>query len=189
MSLGDFKFLVLRAETEIPAFRSKDSDLNDFLLNDAKKFLAELLAVTYLFVDTESNRTVAYFSLLNDKVAFDPDERHLWNRINRNISNRKRRKSYPSVKIGRLAVSKEYEGTGVGSAILDLVKRRFISGNRTGCRFIAVDAYAEATEFYRKNGFDFLTEKDKNDETRLMFFDLKPFRDGTIAAMKSRTCA
>lgn len=93
MELDDFKFSILREETRIPPFRCKDADLNSFLLDDAKKYLAELMAVTYLFVDAEANRTVAYFSLLNDKIAYDPEERSIWNRLNRGIANRKRRKT------------------------------------------------------------------------------------------------
>jgi GNAT superfamily N-acetyltransferase len=103
------------------------------------------MAVTYLFVDRQANKTVAYFSLLNDKVSYDPEERSLWNRINRRISNNKRRKTYPSVKIGRLAVSKDYDNKGVGRAILDFIKHAFTNGNRTGCRFITVDAYATSS--------------------------------------------
>ena len=93
MELDDFKFSILREETQIPPFRCKDADLNSFLLDDAKKYLAELMAVTYVFVDVEADRTVAYFSLLNDKVAYDPEERSIWNRLNRGIANRKRRKT------------------------------------------------------------------------------------------------
>lgn len=83
----------------------------------------------------------------------------------------------PSVKIGRLAVSKHYENRGIGSEILNFIKFFFTKSNKTGCRFITVDAYAEAVEFYKKNGFDFFTKKDVNEKTRLMFYDLKPFKD------------
>lgn len=184
MELDDFEFSIVSAETTIPPFRCTDPDLNEFLLNDAKKYLAELMAETYIFVDTKANKTVAYFTLLNDKIAYDLVERRIWNRLNRGISNNKRRKSYPSVKIGRLAVSEEYEGNHLGSAILDLIKSEFAYGARTGgrlvtgCRYITVDAYAKAAGFYQKNDFDFLMEKDRSDETRSMCFDLKSFVNG-----------
>ncbi|MBQ8050916.1 MAG: GNAT family N-acetyltransferase [Bacteroidaceae bacterium] len=177
MSLSSFEFLPLTEDFEFLPFHSKDKDLNDFLFDDAKRYLAELMAVTYLFIDPQAQKTVAYFSLLNDKVAYDPEERSFWNRLNRKISNRKRRKTYPSVKIGRLAVSEDYSGQGIGCEILNFIKHAFTHGNRTGCRFITVDAYAAATDFYIKNGFDFFTKKDRNDATRLMYFDLKPFKD------------
>lgn len=185
MPLSSFEFVPLTEDFELPVFHCKDDDLNNFLYDDAKKYLAELMAVTYLFIDPVAQKTVAYFSLLNDKVSYDPDEHSFWNRLNRKISNRKRRKTYPSVKIGRLAVSMDYEGRDIGSNILNFIKHAFTNGNRTGCRFITVDAYANATDFYIKNGFDFFTKKDRNDETRLMFFDLKPFKDAQEEAKRA----
>ena len=44
--------------------------------------------------------------------------------------------------------------------------------NKTGCRFITVDAYAAAIPFYLKNGFVPLNDDDIDDPTRLLFFDL-----------------
>ena len=37
------------------------------------------------------------------------------------------------------------------------------------------DALTTATGFYECNKFRFFTEKDKDDDTRLMYFDLKDF--------------
>ena len=87
------------------------------------------------------------------------------------------RKSYPALKIGRLAVNEEYAGAGIGTFILDSIKYAFTSVKRLGCRFITVDALNSATEFYERNGFKFFTELDKEDETRLMFYDLKSFEE------------
>ncbi|MDR1524970.1 MAG: hypothetical protein LBS79_06925 [Tannerella sp.] len=44
---------------------------------------------------------------------------------------------------------------------------------RTGCRFLTVDACREAFPFYQKNYFKFLTGQDLEDDTRIMYFDLK----------------
>ena len=94
------------------------------------------------------------------------------------FNNHKRLKSYPAVKIGRLAVSENYAHQGVGEQILQYVKALFAFGNRSGCRFLTVDAYADAVSFYEdKGGFKFFTETDINDDTRLLYFDLKPFKD------------
>lgn len=177
MPLSNLEFITLTESIELPPFKCEDDDLNDFLYNDAKPYLRELMAVTYLFIDPNKQKTAAYFSLLNDKVSYDPDEPTFWNRLNRRVSNRKRRRNYPSVKIGRLAVSQDYMGQGIGREIINFIKHAFTNGNRTGCRFITVDAYAEATAFYQKNGFDYFTRKDQRDDTRLMYFDLKPFKD------------
>ena len=83
------------------------------------------------------------------------------------------KQSYPAVKIGRLGVSADYKGQGYGNAILDYIKIFFLSNNKTGCKYITVDAYRQSLPFYEKNSFEYLTEKDKDKDTRLMYFDLK----------------
>lgn len=174
----DFSKLVqiqLSSQTIIKPFECAEDDLNGFLFEDAKHFQKELMAVTYLLEDVKENFTVAYYSLLADKISFNPDEKSIWNKLNRNIPNQKRRKSYPAIKIGRLAVNEKYAGLGVGTFVLDSIKYAFTTVKRLGCRFITVDALCSATSFYEKNGFKFFTELDKEDETRLMFYDLKKF--------------
>lgn len=44
--------------------------------------------------------------------------------------------------------------------------------NKTGCRFLTVDAYAAAVPFYEKNGFIPLNNEDVDSATRLLYFDL-----------------
>ena len=172
MVFENLTHLQLTADTNIKPFKCNDSDLNGFLIEDAKNYLASKMAVTYLFEDKEKNITVAYYSLLNDKITFDPDQRSFWNKLNRKIANEKRRKDYPAVKIGRLAVAQSHAGKGIGTEIIRFIKYMFAYGNRTGCRFITVDAYADATEFYQKCGFNFVSEKDKGERTRSMYYDL-----------------
>jgi len=53
-----------------------------------------------------------------------------------------------------------------------------ISRNKTGCRFITVDAYRDAVPFYLRNGFKFMgsSEKERYDKgkghTIAMYYDL-----------------
>lgn len=57
--------------------------------------------------------------------------------------------------------------------MLDFIKIFFTDDNKTGCRFLTVDAYLDAIPFYEKNGFSPLNSDDeKSDYTRLLFFDL-----------------
>jgi hypothetical protein len=69
--------------------------------------------------------------------------------------------------------------SGLGRQILDWLKILFLTANRTGCRFITVDAYnnPRTIDFYERNDFRFLTSADEKDDTRQMYFDLKPFAD------------
>jgi predicted GNAT family N-acyltransferase len=150
----------LKEDTIINSFESTDEELNDFLLNDAKKHLASLLSVTYLI--KVQDEIIAYFCLLNDCLIKDEEEKSSWNKINRLIANEKRRKSYPAVKIGRLAVSKNYSGLGFGTFIIQTVIKMYTNKQQqSGCRFITIDAYRNALPFYERNVFKYLTDKDK----------------------------
>ncbi len=155
----------------IKHFDCGDVDLNDFLLNDSKSYLDKLLAVTYI-LETE-NETIAFFSLLNDKIMVeDVDSGNQWKKWFKKTTGKDFR-SHPAVKLGRLGVSNTVKGRGIGTLILDYIKELFITNNRTGCRYITVDAYGASLTFYEKNGFTYLTTKDKGSDTRLMYFDLK----------------
>jgi len=170
-----WKLDVLQQRTTLDTFDCSDKDLNDFLLKDAKKYILSMLATTYLIRD--DNNIIAYFCLSNDRITRDENlGKAQWNKLNRTVANEKRRKSYPAVKIGRLAVSTEYANSGFGKLIIRIVKEMYAHlKQQAGCRFITVDAYQNALEFYKKNGFDFLTEKDAQEQTRAMYLDLKAF--------------
>ncbi len=160
-------------------FDCADTDLNGFLVEasigtpNASFFAEELLAVTYVLEDTDTGDIAAYFSLLNDKIDRDFSDPTIWNNLSRKIPNAKRRSSYPAVKIGRLAVSVSMKGQDIGTKIINYIQTRCISNPSTGCRFITVDAYRSAVGFYRKCDFKFLVRPEPEDETVLMFFDLK----------------
>ena len=49
-------------------------------------------------------------------------------------------KSFPALKITRLDVDKDIQHAGVGKSLLTVIKHFFVSDNRTGCRFLTVDA-------------------------------------------------
>jgi len=168
------KFQRLETDTKIDSFHSADDDLNDFFLNEAKKYQSELLSVTYVVYYNDN--LVAYFSLLNDVVRLEDTEKNVRNRINRKIPFSKQRNHYAAVKLGRLAVDDRYTHQGIGEMILKIIPTMSLPRNKTGCRFITVDALSSATPFYEAKGeFRFFTEKDKEDDTRLMYFDLKNF--------------
>lgn len=115
----------LTEDSDIKPLKCADDGLNEFLFEDAKHFQRELMAVTYLLEYMEQNKTAAYFSLLADKIILNPNEKGVWNKLNRNIPNSKRRRSYPAVKVGRLAVNENYSGQGLGTFMLDNIKYAF----------------------------------------------------------------
>jgi GNAT superfamily N-acetyltransferase len=156
-------------------FNCDDTDLNGFLFDNAKDYTSQLLAVTYVIYD--ENQTVAYFNFINDKIShrdLDNNAEIFLSRIGVHMpKDKSHHKSYPAVKIGRLAVHKDYQNKGLGKTILDYAKNSFINNNKTGCKFITVDAYSKSVKFYQKNGFKCLSSKDKKSDTRLMYFNLE----------------
>src|SRR5437867_1915868 len=138
MDINDFSFVKLTERLPYDAFDCGDADLNDFLYNEALQYEKQLLAVTYSFLDKD-NKLTAFFSVSNDSLVDKGYE--VWNRLNKKVKNQKRRRDYPAVKIGRLGVSKDFSGRNLGTQIIDFVKGWFAIDNKTGCRFLLVNAY------------------------------------------------
>ena len=166
----------LESDTEIGSFKCTDEDLNDFLLTEAKNYQKELLAVTYLVLDPDTDNIVAYYSLLNDQVRFTTENKKARNSINRHIPHSKQRTHYPAMKIGRLAVDQRYAHKGIGQFVIKLIMSTLAQRFPSGCRVLTVDAYADAVIFYERCGFRFFTETDAGEDTRLMYYDLRNFR-------------
>ncbi|HIZ32032.1 MAG TPA: GNAT family N-acetyltransferase [Candidatus Bacteroides merdigallinarum] len=62
----------------------------------------------------------------------------------------------------------------LANQLIRFIKLYFRTDNKTGCRFITVDAYINAIPFYLKNEFRPMTEADKDDtHTRVLLYDLK----------------
>jgi ribosomal protein S18 acetylase RimI-like enzyme len=156
-------------------YEEEDVDLKEFLFDDAKNYLRQLLSVTYIIEDNTT--TIAYLSVSNDKVSLtEVASKSFWKKqVSKSLHFEKRGlSSFPAVKIGRLAVSKNYQRQGIGKMIIDWVKESFTNQNKTGCLFIIVDAINRkpTIDFYKACGFDFLNPKDITDKTRLMYYCL-----------------
>lgn len=172
-------------------FSCNDADLDDFFTNVAPYYDTELLGKTYAWVSaTNPKHILGMVTLANDSIKLKLISSTAINRFQRGVVNNKRGINFPAVLIGRLGVSAADRGKGlnIGSQIIEFVKMWFRSSdNKTGCRFIVVDAYNNdrTIHFYKKNGFKLLygTEieereflelsEDEKLETRFMFFDLK----------------
>lgn len=166
------RLIELTSDYEIKPFDCGDAALNGFLRNDAKLFLEYQLAKTYLLCDGEE--VTGYFSLLNDKLSKQEVANSDWRKIKKLFPHAKHFGSYPAVKIGRLAISMRYHGYGLGSELMDILKRLLKENpGYSMFRFLTVDAYLAAIPFYEKNGFKKLTSIQKRDDTQAMYFDMK----------------
>jgi predicted GNAT family N-acyltransferase len=173
MNLEDLTIIRLTDDYVFQKFDCGVADLNDFLLTDSKDHLQQFMSVTYLIC--LQGDIAAYFSVSNDKISSeDLDSKSQWKKLQGRLPHAKRwMKSFPAVKIGRLAVGLDYRSLNLGRQLMDYIKLLFFFTNKTGCRFILVDSLSESVAFYEKLGFSFLSMKDAQDKTRLMYFDLK----------------
>lgn len=174
---------------KVPVFDCGDDDLNDFFREDAFNYDAQLLGRSYCFLSATNNIIAAVFTLSNSAIRVTELPNNAKRRLVKLIPWIKQGRNYPAVLIGRLGVSKNFRNQKLGSQIIDFIKAWFLSNhNKTGCRFIVVDAYnrEDVLHFYSNdnNKFSFLF-KDENQEkaynnipeeeplrTRQMYFDL-----------------
>jgi len=190
--LTDCTFLELLPESPITSFDCGDSDLNDFFNHDALLFQRERLGQTFYFCTRETNKVVCAFSLSADslKTVLLPGSRI--KKIKELIPREKSLQSYPAILIGRLGVSIEFSGQGVGSQLMEGIKIYCNSRFPHLARFLVVDAYNNDSvlSYYMKNDFSFVfsTEQqerenlkkviaeNENLRTRQMFYDMKRWR-------------
>lgn len=174
-SIPSAQIIRLSPNYKIKPFDCGRQDLNDFLFKDSLFNMNFRLLVTYILESPD--KTIAYFSVANDLLKINVDICKEFKQILRKRIRTSQLYSlfqisaFPAVKLGRLAIDKDYQGKGIGSELVDAIKYSFLTNNKTGCAFITVDAINEKKplKFYSKNNFLFLSEKDSRDESRVMY--------------------
>ncbi|GHT55314.1 N-acetyltransferase [Bacteroidia bacterium] len=176
-------------ENLITNFNCGNADLNDFFNNEAILFQQQSLGQTHFFRHIETGKIVCVFSISADSVKTFLLSGSRRKKVKYLIPHDKSLQSYPAFLIGRLGVSVEFGGQGIGSQLLNYVKYFVMQEFYEIGRFLVVDAYnkPDVLAFYRKNDFEFLfTEEQQEREnlkkgmeideplhTRQMFYDLK----------------
>ena len=174
---------------KLPVFDCGDEDLNAFFQEDAFNYDAQLLGRSYCFLSALEGDIAAIFTLSNSAIRVAELPNNAKRKLVKLIPWVKQGRNYPAVLIGRLGVSRKYRNQKIGSQIIDFIKAWFLSNhNKTGCRFVVVDAYnkEDVLHFYSNanNKFSFLFKEesqeklynsipaDENLKTRQMYFDL-----------------
>jgi GNAT superfamily N-acetyltransferase len=182
--LGDWRLTPLITADDYNccnAFDCGNIDLNEFFIKDGLAHKKELLATVYcMHLDADAiDIPAAFISFTNDavKTTTQKNRQNFLDYLHDTLPRGKKYDFLPAVKIGRLGVVKSFQGKNIGSHLLNMTKKLFVTNNRTGCRFLTVDAYntPEVIRFYTNNDFQCLHDIDKNRKTRIMFFDLKRF--------------
>jgi len=185
----DCDFLELLPENPITGFDCGDSDLNEFFNHDALLFQSERLGHTFYFCAKETKKVVCAFSLSADsiKTVLLPGSRR--KKIKEFVPREKTLQSYPALLIGRMGVSTEFSGQGIGTQLMEIIKYYCNFRFPYLVRFLVVDAYNNDSvlSFYQKNGFEFVFSSEQQEKenlkktiaddemlhTRQMFYDIK----------------
>jgi len=148
------------------SFKSISNELNDFLKNDALDGQSIMISRTYLCFYKE--HLVGFITLLGDTI--EPKFVTKTDGIN-DYEYAK----YPAIKIGRLAVDKEFSGRGVGLHMLKwaigLVNQ---ISKQIGCRYITVDSKQDSIRFYEREGFK-IVKKQRNRDFPPMYLNMHAF--------------
>lgn len=188
-------FASLDEELLTAPFSCGDVELDDFFIHDAALYSHQLLGKSYCFVlDKEPLEIVCAFTVANDSIKAALIPSNSKNKVQRKIPNVKRMRSYPAVLIGRIGVSTAFQNKGydIGKQTINYIKRWFIHpDNKTGCRFVVVDAYnaSKPLHFYEKNDFQYLYATEHEEKaafnipeseelhSRMMYFDLMQIQE------------
>ncbi|MDD5614642.1 MAG: GNAT family N-acetyltransferase [Candidatus Methanoperedens sp.] len=158
---------------ELISFDSNNSELNDFLKNDAFGDQENMTSRTYLCFWDKS--IAGYLTLVADTLEVEAVDK------SDKIDGYPYRK-YPAIKIARLAVDRRLEKRGVGRYILLAAIGKAISvSNDIGCRYITVDSKPESTVFYDKHNFK-MVEKYRHSEFPKMYLNMYPI----VATMRTK---
>ena len=136
----------LAAQHRLEGFDCGKRALNDWLVRHARQAQGSGSAKTFV-VTEDDDRVAGYFSLAVGQVdTLDAPER-----IRRGMG----RYPVPVVILARLAVSREYQGRGIGVGMLqDAVRRTLAIAEQAGVRAMLVHPIDEdAARFYTRFGF------------------------------------
>ena len=190
----DCEQLFLREEQFMSNFNCGDEDLNDFFNREAILYQRQMLAETVFFRHKSNGSTVCAFSYSASsiKTVDLPGSRR--KKAKEFVPKEKSLKAYPGILIGRLGVATEFNGKGIGSQLMKIIKDYCLFQFPHHVRYLLVDAYntPAVVGFYQKNYFlpVFSTEEQEKEtygqapsdtlQTRYMFYDMINWRNMII---------
>jgi GNAT superfamily N-acetyltransferase len=163
----DFKVEKLRRDHVLEDFDCGKEPLNRFLIRNALQSQQANASQTYLLITAD--RVIGYHTLVVGEVAFAAAPERLKKGLARH--------PVPIMLLARLAVSQDYQGRGIGQALLkDALLRTLQAADIAGIRAFAVHAKGkEACAFYER--FDFIASPSDSMHLFLLLKDIKALID------------
>jgi len=95
-----------------------------------------------------NDEIIGFFTLSTDKIKVKDLEDYYKEKFKSKVNY----KEFPAIKIGRLGIASEYRKKGIGTHLLLMIFHMSIEmSKKVGLRFITIDVYLSAHNFYKKN--------------------------------------
>jgi len=136
----------LTEQHDLEEFNSGEAVLDDWLRRRALANMAIAASKTYVVCPTDSRRVIGFYALSMGQIL----NQEATGAMRRNMP-----RQIPAVILGRLAIDRNWQGQGLGSALLrDAVERSARAAGEVAARLLVVHAISPAAEtFYRHFGF------------------------------------
>ena len=120
--------------------------LDEWLRQRALANMAMVASRTYVVCPADSRRVIGFYALCMGQIL----NQEATGAMRRNMP-----RQVPAVILGRLAIDRNWQGKGLGAALLhDAVKRSLRAATEVSARLLVVHAISPAAEtFYRHFGF------------------------------------
>ena len=145
MSGQSFRLVLLDAEHDRKRFDSGSTQLDRYLREQVSQDILRRVAACFVALADEQ-RVAGYYTLASASVALSDLPEATAKKL-------PRYPSVPAVRMGRLAVDRDFKGMGLGGALLADALRRSAQAE-IAAHALIVDAKDEtAADFYRHHGF------------------------------------
>jgi predicted GNAT family N-acyltransferase len=159
------KFLTVPLSTKHnrESFESGTDLLDRYFKQQAKQDVKRKLSACFVYENADTKDIIGYYTLSCASFTQEIIPQEYKKRLPRSYS------SVPVILLGRIAIDKKSQGTGVGKLLLiDALKRCYYSSQTLGCYAVVVDPIdANAAKFYQRFGFVELPSSQK------MFLSMK----------------
>jgi predicted GNAT family N-acyltransferase len=159
------KFLTVPLSTQHnrESFESGTDLLDRYFKQQAKQDVKRKLLACFVYESTEKKEIIGYYTLSSASIAQEIIPQEYKKSLQKSYS------SIPVILLGRIAIDKKSQGTGVGKMLLiDALKRCYQSSQTLDCFAVVIDPIDEnASNFYDMFGFIELPSSQK------MFLSMK----------------
>ncbi len=141
---------VIDESDKIDDFNCGDEDIDYFLKKLAIPNQYRKLSNTFVFLNQEDKRVVAYFSLLASQLNTGDARIYGIDKV-------------PIVLLGRISVDKNFQGENIGRLMITIaIKKALKTGNFIACRLLLIETSIEMKDYYLekiKLGFEWFKDR------------------------------